>query len=442
MKTEPQTGLRERRHPAPHTTLRELVTLDKLQHVELPEPRWAVPTILPEGLSILAGKPKLGKSWLALNLALAVGMGGVALGTERVERGGVLYLALEDNPRRMKDRVSSILRDGNWPENVHIGYHWPRIGDGCAEAIEEHIRRHDTRLVIVDTLAKVKPHVGRNADSYAADYAALEPLKQVADMASTEGSGVAILLIHHTRKADAEDDVDTISGTTGLSGAADGALILKRARGENTATLYVTGRDVDEQELGLRWDPALCQWTIVGDAATVQRTHEQDATLDLLRRAGRPLSPKEVAELLGIGLSAAKMRLLRMANDGAVVQPATGRYTLPRELDEQHAGTALRSRAVCLDDVTSVTDVTGVTRVTGVTGAESQSHNGGVTVQSPMDSGATAQSHMGHTHMPLKDFVAATNALGLDLKQATERLGVKSLAGLDLRDALQRLRAA
>src|SRR5215207_710344 len=230
--------------------LRNAVSATELMAIEFPEPRWIVPGIVPEGTTILAGKPKMGKSWLALGTSVAVAAGGVALGTKRVERGAVLYLALEDNPRRLQSRLKKLLPGGAAPEGLELATEWPRLGDGGLDALEAWLNTHpDARLVVIDTLAKFR--TGQTGKSlYKEDYEAVEPLVELA-----AHHNVAILIVHHLRKLGADDPLDQVSGSMGLTGGADGALVLNRERGRADAYLYVTGRDIEEEkELALSWD--------------------------------------------------------------------------------------------------------------------------------------------------------------------------------------------
>ncbi len=236
-----------------------------------------MPDILAEGLNFMAGAPKLGKSWWALGITIAVASGGCALGQIPVERGGVLYLALEDSPRRLKSRLEKMLAGDPAPAGLHFYTEWDRLSEGGAEAIQTWVEEHPAgRLIIVDVLARVRPRVGDRSDRYLADYEAAQPLKTVADK-----HGLAVVALHHTRKAGAEDFVETVSGTHGLAAAADTILVCKRARGQADATLHITGRDVEEQDLALRFDGGNGTWTLLGDAA-------EWALSETRRRAGSP----------------------------------------------------------------------------------------------------------------------------------------------------------
>jgi RecA-family ATPase len=237
-------------------------TVVELMAEELPEVKWVVPGILPEGVTLLAGKPKLGKSWLALGLAIAVATGGAALGNKQVEAGDVLYMALEDNRRRLRKRFGKLL-SGDGPHRLYIAIECPRMDKGGAKALEEWLEEHpDARLVVVDILKRVRPRAPASRSVYEADYEALEAMQRLAGE-----YGVSILVVHHLRKLDADDPLDEVSGSTGLSGGADGVLVLKRDRGRADAFLHVTGREIEEEaELALRWDSGLASWTLMGDA--------------------------------------------------------------------------------------------------------------------------------------------------------------------------------
>lgn len=298
-------------------------TAAELLETEFPEPRYAVPGILAEGLNFEAGPPKMGKSWKALNIALAVASGGHALGKIAVEKGEVLYLALEDPPRRLKERLRMLLNGGAAPEGLHFETSWRRLGAGGEEDIRAWLEEHPgARLVVVDVFAKVRPQVSDRADRYAADYHSMEPLKEIAD-----DFGIAVFVLHHTRKAASEDYVDAVSGTQGLAGAADAILVLRRARGQADAELHVTGRDVEEKSYALRFDPLVGSWTLLGDAAEYAIGETRRQILDVLRGHGA-LTPKGVADVSAVPHELAKKTLQRMLQDGQVVAE-DGRYSIP-----------------------------------------------------------------------------------------------------------------
>jgi hypothetical protein len=300
------------------------LTAAELLGLQLPPIRWSVQGLLPEGVTLLAGKPKLGKSWMALGIAIAISTGGVALGTRPVEMGDVLYMALEDNYRRLRKRLEKLLTN-EAPERLHIVTQWPRMDEGGAEALERWLEAHpDTRLVVVDNLKRVRPRTSPNRSIYEADYEALEAMQRLA--AKYE---VSILVVHHLRKLGAADPLDEISGSTGLSGGADGVLVLKRDRGRADAYLHVTGREIEEEaELALRWDTDLASWTLVGDAEEYRISKERQDIVRVLVEAGEPMTPKEVAELLGKPPNTVKYLMWRMSKDGQLATVGKGRYSL------------------------------------------------------------------------------------------------------------------
>ncbi len=287
---------------------------------EFPDPVWCVPGLLPEGLSILGGKPKIGKSWLALNLAVAVASGGVALG-ERVEPGPVLYLALEDTPRRLKTRLESVLNGSPAPKGLHFYTSWPKLDENGLTLLETEILRREPRLVIIDTFQRVRPVQQRNGNIYGIDYEDTARVKQVADRC-----GVAMMLIHHLKKASELDPVDMLSGSTGISGAADAIWVLTRERGQADAVLYATGRDFEERELALSFDPVTTTWNILGTAAEYRMTKERREILDVLREADGPMRPKEIAEALGKKYEVVAKTLQRMSKSGEVRKDTYGKY--------------------------------------------------------------------------------------------------------------------
>jgi len=212
--------------------------------------------LLYAGTYLLAGAPKIGKSFLVAQLAYHVSMG-QALWDYPVRQGGVLYLALEDDFQRLQGRMSRMFGvEGT--DNLHFAITSAQIGLGLVEQLDNFLKdRPNTRLVIIDTLQKVREAIG-DAYSYSGDYDAIGQLKGFAT-----SRGICLLLVHHTRKQAADDAFDMISGTTGLLGCADGALLLrKEKRTDLTATLDVVGRDQPDQRLHLTRDQDSLAWQL------------------------------------------------------------------------------------------------------------------------------------------------------------------------------------
>ncbi len=286
---EPATGAEPEK---PSIWIRGSALLKK----QFADPVWILPDILPDvGLYLLSGKPKSGKSWLALALAMAVAQFGVCL--DRAVAGGrVLYLALEDNQRRLKERMLRLQPDvAGDPDQLSesaFATEFPRLGAGAEPALEKALSAGGVRLVVIDTLQKIRA-VGGASNQYESDYLAISALKRLADQ-----YGVCVLVIHHTRKMDADDIHDSVSGTLGLTGAADGSLVLGRQRGDGAAVLAVTGRDMPDNEFGLRFDGGL--WTFAGKAEEVRASAEQSAILEALRPyGGQGATTSELAKEIG-----------------------------------------------------------------------------------------------------------------------------------------------
>lgn len=213
-----------------------------------------VDRLIPSGLHLFGGSPKIGKSWLMLWLCLKVSQG-EPLWAFETKKSTVLYLCLEDTFSRIQDRLFQITDAA--PSNLHMAVLAQQIGSGLQEQIEDFIRQQpDTRLIVIDTLQRVRsPSVDSNA--YANDYRDISVLKRLVDE-----HGIAIILIHHLRKQAGSDPFMRLSGTTGLTGAVDSSFVLERdGYHAQTARLYVTGRDVEYQELSLQFQD--CIWQLV-----------------------------------------------------------------------------------------------------------------------------------------------------------------------------------
>jgi hypothetical protein len=293
---------------------------------ELPPVPWVVPDILPEGVTLLAGKPKMGKSWMVLGLGIAIATGGVALGTKSVEQGEVLYLALEDkSPRRIQNRLDKLLGGRPAPKNLRIAYDWPRLDEGGADLLDEWVAiQPDARLVIVDTLAMLKPRANGRRTQYDEDRDAVSPLAPIA-----ADHNVAILLVHHLREAESDDPLDMITGSVGLTGGVDGALVLKRKRGQADAFLHIDGRDIENPtELALKWDAEAATWAVMGDAEEYRKSETRRAIVKALEDADEPLGPKDVAGLLDMPENTIKQRMYQMSKDGELKVVSRGLYEL------------------------------------------------------------------------------------------------------------------
>lgn len=313
-----------------------------------PPLRYAVDDLLPEGFTVLVGPPKVGKSWLVGNLLLAVASGGTALGCIHLTgKRPVLYLALEDGDRRMQSRCRRLLGDEPLPPLFH---YVTRVQPGeVLPTIDAFLRRHpDTALVVIDTLGKVMPPAGPNETTYQRDYRVGGRIKAIADGLP----GLAVVAVHHDRKAEAEDFVERVSGTNGLAGSADTIIVLARKRQSTSGLLMVTGRDVPEAEYALTMVDGT-HWQLDGqdlaEAAENAREREEDASGQLsdtsaqiirfVREHPDGVTRKEVVDKFGDN---AGRYLARHTDAGWLERIGRGKYrvpTVPTSFSQVNAGT-------------------------------------------------------------------------------------------------------
>ena len=367
---------------------------------------WAIGDIVPEGVTLVVGPPKVGKSWLLLQFAIAIACGSAIWdGREPEEVGEVLLLALEDNDRRLQSRIRKLNEqpaanahptDGDTQlanfSRLHLATEWPRMDKGGVVELEHWLAAHpNVRMVVIDTLGRFRPLDSGRGSAYQADYTIGAELKPLADRYN-----VAIVLVHHTRKMAASDPLDTISGTQGLAGSVDAALLLRRERGKMDAALYVTGRDIeDERNYALRFDTPTCTWSAIGSVDEAKRTPERQAIIDLLSRMG-PTTPVEISTALGKERAAVRQLLSKMLRNGELMV-TDGNYclsaTCSNKDDDSHDGyngkrgystNSSNSRSSANTDtpstpVTPVTVVTPITVGTAHTSDERDTYNGQMT---------------------------------------------------------------
>jgi hypothetical protein len=305
------------------TTIK-LTTAADLVAREFTEPKWAVPQIIAEGLAILAGKPKTGKSWAALDFAVAVAGGYSALGNIECQPGDVLLLALEDNDRRLNQRLKAVLQGQPAPASLQVATEWRRADAGGLTDLQAWLTAHaEARLVVIDTLQMIRGQRGKNDGIYADDYAAIGGLKALADKAT-----VPFVVVHRLRKDATGDPLESVSGTAGLTGSADTILVLKREPKESLGLLYVRGRDVPETEIAMQFDENTGKWLRLIGADDFRRSKERNAIIRALIDFGEPMTPAEIADVLGKprGNAGVRMMLQRMRQAGDVVRQADGRY--------------------------------------------------------------------------------------------------------------------
>lgn len=300
--------------------------------------------LLYSGAYILAGAPKIGKSFLVAQLAYHISMGQMLWNYE-VQKGTVLYLALEDDYQRLQERMFRMFgMEGT--DNLHFAVYAKQIGNGLDEQLEKFMREYpETKLIIIDTLQKIR-EAGGDAYSYANDYDIVGQMKKFADR-----HGICLLLVHHTRKQPAGDKFEMISGTTGLLGCADGAFLLqKENRTDLSATLDIVGRDQPDQRLYLQRDNERLIWTL-DHVETELRKEPPDPVLNSVSRlvtAEKPEwygSPTELVAALNLDMKPNVLTLRLNVNAGRLMQEHGIRY----ESSRTHSGRIIKLTCISLE---------------------------------------------------------------------------------------------
>ncbi|MCL2293795.1 MAG: AAA family ATPase [Spirochaetes bacterium] len=288
---------------------------------------WIVNSLIAIGLTVISGASKIGKSWLALGLWLAVQNGNIFLGKYETNKTGVLYLSLEDNNKRLKKRLSKTTQGNN--ELLQPGsFINTRFTGGVSELRSFLEQNPGIRLVIIDTLIKFAQI--KDIGDYSQTTKALTDLKDIAD-----DLNIAVVVIHHTKKGSSkttgdDDPVEDTLGSTGINATADTIMILKKKlRTEAEAELYVTGRDTEDSSCILAFDRDLGSWTYKGDKAEIQTSDAKQEIYDYVKdHEGQ--TPKEIYEGMKRegakrGYTGVKNLLSKMLNDESLINNA-GRY--------------------------------------------------------------------------------------------------------------------
>ncbi|MBA2757369.1 MAG: bifunctional DNA primase/polymerase [Chloroflexi bacterium] len=288
--------------------------------LDIPPLRWIVPDLLPEGTTVLASPPKVGKSCLVYQIATEASVGGTLLGRP-VTSGSALYLALEDGKRRGQDRLRAALAGRTMPRGrLEVRWTAHKIGAGLEDDLARWLDAHsDAALVAIDTLGKVRPRSDGRRNAYEVDVEDLGRLQSL-----FRDRSVALLIVHHARKEAGDDFLASVSGTYGLTGSADTIIVVKRKRLEAFGTIVVTGRDVPDAELPARFDGLTWQAApqVVAEAsferAEVYRTIEEDG----------PIFPAAIATKVGLERTSVQHMVGAMVAAGAVARTAKG-YMVP-----------------------------------------------------------------------------------------------------------------
>ena len=292
-----------------------------------------IDNLLYRGTYLFVGSPKVGKSFMMAQLAYHISTG-TPLWNYKVKQATVLYFALEDDYPRLQRRLFKMFgADGT--ENLYFATQCKTLDGGLDEQIGGFIREHpDTGLIIIDTLKRVR-EVGGADYSYASDYDVVAKLKALADSCK-----VAMLIVHHTRKQQAGDKFDTISGTNGLLGAADGAFVLsKEKRTANAAMLDITGRDQQDQRIHLVRNPQRLIWEFEKSETEV-RAEPPDPLLEKISTVLFSDSSRwdgtasELSEIIGLDIKPNVLSLRLSINAGRLLKD----YGIHYKASRTHSG--------------------------------------------------------------------------------------------------------
>ena len=291
-------------------------TSNELLNTDFPEPQWIVDGLIPEGLTLLAGKPKTGKSWLALQIATSASVGVDVLGHFNCKPIGVVYLGLEDTGRRLKSRLVKLQALGS--DNLKLVTGGAKNRSGIAQLEKYLDEQPNVKLVVIDTLAQFLPSFDFN--SYSETYPVMSSLKILCDKRV-----VGILAIHHTRKSGGDDFIDAVTGSNAFTGVADTTMVLTRGRGDADGSIMATGRDFEDIDIALSLERDL-GWQYLGDGPEYRMSREQRGIVEAIREAGEPIGPKDVAAMTAGDYGKVKLMMYRMEKQGLISKQSWGKY--------------------------------------------------------------------------------------------------------------------
>jgi hypothetical protein len=314
--------LNEMRHP-------DVQSLGDIYIQEIEPIHWVIEDILPAGLTVLAADPKSGKSYLAQHLGIAIASGTEAMGRFRVCQGDVLHLGLEDSVVRFKQRLHRLLGDSPPPDRAFFARKWGQLPD-AAKQIRAWLKQADKpQLVVVDTFAKIRgrPRRWDTSGIYERDYQDVSLLQDLA-----QDFQVALLLVHHTNKGDDDGDFRRISGTQGLTGAADAMWLMQTDREAMEATLVMAGREVADKRLWLRMDDDTGVWKCAGSLADMKRRQSEMKIIEAMIEIGRPANQSEIGRYCGLTQQAVSKTFKMLLADGIIQKSVTGKFVVAPRL--------------------------------------------------------------------------------------------------------------
>lgn len=309
------------------------IDAEDLMALDFPPLRWFAAGLVCEGMGIVGGKSKVGKSWLMLNVAISIATGGNVFGYYEVPiPTKVLYCSLEDGPRRLKRRLSMIEHTANFKRNLKLSFKMPALEDGGTEYIMNHIK-DGYEVIIVDVMAHVEKSGKNGLRDYHEVYRQFAPLQ-----ALRSKYPFCLILVTHLRKTESEDIFNDLHGSVAYQGTQDTLWVLEKKYGEETANLHIRSKDQEDKIAELKFDGAGV-WSFVGEGEEHASSKIEDSIIRYLRDENGPQGIRDI--MRGIdqeraSYAAFKMRLSRMMSKGLVVRTDRGKYLPLRWEDEDY----------------------------------------------------------------------------------------------------------
>lgn len=303
-----------------------IIQASELIKMNLPEVRWIINDILPAGLTILAARPKSGKSFLALDLGMSVVSGTDFLDKFSTNQTNALYISNEDSINRMQNRLKRIIKAKNIIETenlseLHINTDFPKLTDYGLNQLTKIIKQKKLGLIIIDTFFKQVDFGAGKQNSYIKEYETTGKLQSFAIE-----NNIALIVITHTRKAPSDDVFDSVLGTTGLTGSADTIWVIDKK--QNTSILEIIGKDVEPASIVMKFENFL--WTFKENFIDLRLTPEREEILNLLEDAGKPLRTSEIAEKINKKTNNVSSLLKKMLAEEVITNPDYGFYEIKK----------------------------------------------------------------------------------------------------------------
>lgn len=300
-----------------------LESATNLLQAQLPQPTWLVRGVLPEGVSLLVAKPKVGKSLAASEIAVSIATGGLCFGKYETDPGDVVYFAFEGGRAGHQQRLRKQLGAAPPPEALHMAYELHRLDQGGIEHLYAiHEALPSLRLIVIDVLRYVRPETHRRSSLYDEDYGALQPLQEFYSK-----TGVSVLAIHHSRKEEvASNPLDVVSGSTGLTGSATNILVMTGSAQQKRAQITIVPREQESATIDLDFDGERLSWVAAQPALPLAGSPEQQRVLDAYREAEGPAKAKDIAEKTGLSYDSVRQLIGKLVRDGHLVRLNSGLY--------------------------------------------------------------------------------------------------------------------